>query len=210
MCKNMLIILILTLLFGNFGKASAQSLDDIRNANESTISLTADFTQTVTNAARKSSATSEGKIYLGEERELAMLYNEPSTEIFIINDDALYMCRGGRTGLYDTTKNKPMGELSQTILGCVRGTLTELADATSSDLSFKRVGNGIEVVLKSKVKRSKWYSEITLMYDKKSLRLRRMLMREYNGNTTLYEISNHNTTEAIPSSVFDIEKHQKR
>ncbi len=179
-------------------------LQDIQNANSSIKSLESHFVQTQTLAAKKKTVTTEGTLYLQDSDKMAMHYNAPSTDLLVINGNDFYMSRGGRKKLYNTAKNAMMERLQATLLHCLHGQPTPLAQKNESELSIATTKEAYIVTLTAKKKQSRGYAKIVLTYDIKTKLLSSMQMDEFNGNSTTYTMSNIKTNTSLDSAVFNV------
>lgn len=181
-------------------------LQDIKTANASNPNIEAHFAQTKHNTINGKKTLSEGTLYIANSDKMAMHYNEPSTDLLVINGTQFYMKQGKRSKLYNTTKNKAMASLSNTLLSCVRGDIENLAADNDATISTQKTANGYEVTLTSNKKQSRGYAKIILVYDLNTRILVRMQMDEYNGMSNIYEMSNIKKGGSIASSYFEIPK----
>ena len=135
---------------------------------------------------------------------MAQHYKAPCPDVLIINADDFYMVRGKKTNKFNTAKNKPMRSLRNTLLYCLHGKPAVLAAENGAAITAEKTAKGYEVVLVSAKKTPRGYAKIVLLYDLKSKLLRSMQMDEYNGNSTLYEMSGVKTNGNVDATVFDI------
>ncbi len=192
--------------FMTFAQESAM-LDKIEQANAAVSSIESHFVQTQTLLAKNETVKSEGTLYLSGTDKMAMHYAAPSTDLLIINGTNFFMNRGKQQNkLYNTAKNKTMRQLSNTLLYCVHGKVRQLAEENNSELTVAQEKTGYVVTLTAKKKQARGYSKIVLTYDPKALLLTRMQMDEFNGNSTLYEMSGTKANATINASVYDIPK----
>ena len=73
-----------------------------------------------------------------------------------------------------------------------------------AEITAGKKADGYEVVLISTKKTPRGYAKIVLTYDLKSKLLTKMQMDEYNGNSTLYEMSGLKTNDDIDEKFFSI------
>lgn len=181
-------------------------LSGIEKANATVKSLEAHFVQTKTLKAKKTSVKSEGTIYLQGADKMAMVYQKPSTDNLKINGSQFFMQRGKKKSLFNTTKNKMMRSLSNTLLYCVHGKVQTLAAENKAKLTTAQTADGITVTLKTEKKSARGYSKIVLVYHPTTKLLTRMQMDEFNGNSTLYQISGIKKNASVNAKVFEIKK----
>lgn len=179
-------------------------LTEIEKANAAYKSVTGAFTRTQVNAAKGTSEKVDGDLYIAGENQMAQHYKAPSADLLIIDGDVFYMIRGKKTNKFNTEKNKTMCSLRNTLLYCVHGKPAVLAAENGAEITVEKKSGGYEVVLVSTKKTPRGYAKIVLIYDLKSKLLTRMQMDEFNGNSTLYEMSGLKINGNIDSKVFDI------
>lgn len=179
-------------------------LTEIEKANAAYKSVTGSFTRTQVNAAKGTSEKVDGDLYIAGENQMAQHYKAPSADLLIIDGDVFYMIRGKKTNKFNTEKNKTMRSLRNTLLYCVHGKPAVLAAENGAEITVEKKSGGYEVVLVSTKKTPRGYAKIVLTYDLKSKLLTRMQMDEFNGNSTLYEMSGLKINGNIDSKVFDI------
>ena len=198
------ILLTLCLFMSTILSAQNNVLTDIEKANAAYKVITGDFVRTQTNVAKGTSVKADGTLYIAGEDQMAQHYKAPSTDLLIINGDDFYMIRGKKTNKFNTEKNKTMRSLRNTLLYCVHGKPATLAAENGAEITAEKKAKGYEVVLTSTKKTPRGYAKIVLTYDLKSKLLTKMQMDEYNGNSTLYEMSNLKTNDNVDSEVFKI------
>ena len=200
--------LLLTLCLFISTAISAQNniLTEIEKANAAYKTVEGTFTRTQTNAAKGKTETDKGILYLSGEDRMAQHYQAPSADVLIINGDVFYMVRGKKTNKFNTAKNKTMRGLRNTLLYCLHGKPGVLAAENGAAITAEKKANGYEVVLVSAKKTPRGYAKIVMMYDLKNKTLTSMQMDEYNGNSTLYEMSDVKINVDLDTMVFEIPK----
>jgi outer membrane lipoprotein-sorting protein len=96
-----------------------------------------------------------------------------------------------------------MRGLRNTLLYCIHGKPAILAAENSAEIITEKKKDGYEVVLTSTKKTPRGYAKIVLTYDLESKLLTKMQMDEYNGNSTLYEMSDMKINKRIDAKVFN-------
>lgn len=177
-------------------------LQKVESANAGMPNIEAHFVQTKHLVATDKQIVTEGTLYIADNDKMAMYYNEPSSDLLVINGEQFYMKQGKRARLYNTAKNKPMASLSNTLLSCVRGKVADLAQQNNADITAQKGSKGYEVTLVSREKKAKGYAQIDLVYDAKSLILVYMKMTEFNGISNTYEMSQIKTGATIDAAKF--------
>lgn len=189
--------------------AQDATLSKIKQQNEGYKTITGLFKQTITQTTGKVTEKN-GQIYFERTDKMSMHYEDPVTDLLVINGDQFYMARGKRKNLFNTEKNKRMAELSNTLLCSMMGNLEELAKENEAELNVKVEANHYVVILTAQKKQARGYKQIILSYDKKSSMLCQMQMDEWNGNSTLYVMSGHKANKQINEALFAIpEKKEK-
>ena len=198
------LLLTLSLFFSTVLCAQNNVLTEIEKANAAYQSVTGAFTRTQVNAAKGTSVKADGDLYIVGEDRMAQHYKAPSTDLLIINGDDFFMVRGKKTNKFNTEKNKTMRNLRNTLLYCVHGKPAVLAAENGAEISAEKKAKGYEVVLVSTKKTPRGYAKIVLTYDLKTKLLTKMQMDEYNGNSTLYEMSGLKVNGKVDDAVFEI------
>lgn len=200
--KRLLFILGLFVCIGLH--AQNDILSEIEKGNAAYNTIQGDFTQTKTLAAKGTKVQSEGLLYISGDHQMAQHYQAPSTDVLIINGNDFYMVRGKKKNKFNTAKNKTMRSLRNTLLYCVHGKPAALAAENGAEITAVQKSDGYEVTLVSTKKTARGYAKIVLLYDLKTKLLTRMQMNEYNGNSTLYQMSGLRTNQPIDASVYVI------
>ncbi len=200
--KRLLFILGLFVCIGLH--AQNDILSEIEKGNAAYNTIQGDFTQTKTLVAKGTEVQSEGLIYVSGDEQMAQHYQAPSADVLIINGNDFYMVRGKKKNKFNTDKNKTMRGLRNTLLYCVHGKPTALAAENNAEITAVQKPDGYEVTLVSTKKMARGYAKIVLLYDLKTKLLTRMQMDEYNGNSTLYQMSGLRTNQPVDASVYVI------
>ena len=198
------LLLTLSLFFSTMLCAQNNILTEIEKANATYKSVTGVFTRTQVNAAKGISVKTVGDLYIVGEDRMAQHYKAPSADLLIINGADFFMVRGKKTNKFNTEKNKTMRNLRNTLLYCVHGKPAVLATENGAEISAEKNAKGYEVVLISTKKTPRGYAKIELTYDLKTKLLTKMQMDEYNGNSTLYEMSGLKVNGNVDDAVFEI------
>ena len=197
-----ILIFTLSLLVSVILNAQNHILVEIEEANAQYKTIEGMFVRTQINAAKGISVKSEGELYIADDAQMAQYYKAPSTDLLIINGHDFYMVRGKKKNKFNTEKNKTMLGLRNVLLYCVHGKPAVLATENGAEITAEKKEKGYEVVLTSAKKTPRGYAKIVLTYDLKSKLLTRMQMDEYNGNSTLYEMSDMKVNTSIDTNVF--------
>lgn len=182
--------------------AQENILDRIESANASVMTIEAHFDQTKTLPASGKNLKSEGTLYYNAKDRMALIYDVPESDMFIIDGAKMSMSRGGRKNVFDTSKNVLMGNLSSTLLNCITGRIRALAQANDADVTAEETKEGYLVTATARKKAARGYSSIVLLYDLETCVLSSMKMVEFSQISTLYELSSIKTGVKIDPSVY--------
>lgn len=180
-----------------------QLLLEIEEANNSLSGFQGHFTQVKSFLANNRKVNSEGSLYHSKGK-LAMIYSQPETDRFIINGERMYMVRGKKESRYDLNVNKPMKKLASTLLYSMQGQIRQLALENNANVTARKAGGFTVVTLTANEKSSKGYSLIELYYGSDHV-LHSMDMVEFNGNSTLYTMTDLQRNPIIDESVYLID-----
>lgn len=177
-------------------------LEEIKEANSQIRSISGEFEQRKKFVSGRK-INSSGQMYVSFPDRLAMHYDEPAGDKFIINGQSMYQKRNRKENSYDLSRNQLMNNLSNTLLWSFSGNVEELIKAYAADVSISdEVPGMIRISISSKAKSSKGYSFIELLYDKKDLHLRMMATVESNGAETIYILKSPVFDCSIPDDRF--------
>ena len=183
-------LLTLIVLFSQILTLSAQNSDQLleniekANANQKTCNLK--FSE-LREPAGKESKKLEGTITYDPNSGMVMKYTDPN-EHFVINGNTITMKREGMELFFDLTKNKPMRTLSNMLMSSFNGQLRSLATSNNASIEAKKLKDCTEVTLKALKKAVKGYSTIVLRYDAKTNQIIYMILEEFDGSKTTYEL----------------------
>lgn len=200
--KRILSLLCLLVCMGL--QAQNAILSEIEKGNAAYNTIQGDFTQIKTLAAKGTKVQSKGLLYISGDEQMAQHYQAPSSDVLIINGNDFYMIRGKKKNKFNTDKNKTMRGLRNTLLYCVHGKPAALAAENGAEITASQKADGYEVTLVSTKKTARGYAKIVLFYELKTKLLVQMQMDEYNGNSTLYQMSNLRTNRPIDATVYTI------
>ena len=184
------VLLTLIVVIGQFLSLSAQSsdqlLDRIEQANANLKTRSLKFTE-LREPAGKETKQFDGKLTYDPNSGIVMNYTDPG-EHFIINGNTMTMKREGTELFFDLTKNKPMKTLSNMLMASFNGQLRNLATENKASIEAKVLKDCTEVTMQALKKAVKGYAKIVLKYDAKSSQIIYMMLEEFDGTKTTYEI----------------------
>ena len=183
-------------------QAQDAALAHIAEVNAKAGDIEARFEQKKVIGASGRVVKSSGTLYFSDKSFLAMVYDDPSGDLLIINGNSLKMIRGGKTAIYDTSKNTRMRSLKTILLNCIGGTPAVAAKETDTTFRLTEINDGYVVTLEAAEGQTMGYSLITLAYRRSDGMLVQMKMTEATGITTTYVISDITTGASVDSSVY--------
>lgn len=183
-------LLTLIVLLGQFltlnAQTSDQLLENIEKANANLKTRSMNFSE-LREPAGKDSKQLSGTITYDPNSGMVMNYTDPK-EHFVINGNTMTMKREGMELFFDLTKNKPMRTLSNMLMSSFNGQLRSLASSNNASIEAKKAKDYTEVTMKALKKAVKGYSTIVLRYDAKSNQIIYMMLEEFDGTKTTYEL----------------------
>lgn len=179
-------------------------LAQIEKANANVKTLVSPFTQTKVVAATGTKKNLAGTLYYSAPDKVAQHYTQPASDLFLINGNQLCMARNGKKLHFDTGKNATMCALRNTLIYCIQGRTRTLAAENSADITVSSDAKHYIVTLTSKKKLPHGYKTIVLHYTKSDATLHIMQMDEFNGNSTIYTMTNYAIDQPVDATVFAI------
>lgn len=183
-------LLTLIVLLGQLLTLNAQTSDQLlerieqANANQKTCKMS--FTE-LREPAGKDSKKLNGTITYDPNTGMVMNYTDPG-EHFVINGNNMTMKREGMELFFDLTKNKPMKTLSNMLMSSFNGKLRNLATENKASIAAKSLKDCTEVTMQALKKQVKGYAKIVLKYDTKTSQIIYMMLEEFDGSKTTYEL----------------------
>ena len=196
--------MIMLLTFGVNLSAQDAILKKIESAGAAFTTIEASFTQTRTIKASGNTTVSKGDLYFNAPGQLAMLYSQPSGECLIINGNTLHMNRSGRAMTYDATKVATMMGLRNTLMDCIQGKTSKVASENDASMTVADTKDGYLVTIKANNASPRGYSSISLLYRKSDCVVTKMILDEFSGIRTVYDMAGIKLKGAIDQSKFKI------
>lgn len=109
-------------------------------------------------------------------------------EAFSIVGNKMTIKRGGKSQVFDLTKNMMMKNLSRALTLAFQGRLLELSKEQKSNIVASRDGNDYVVILSATQKAARGYNRITVHYNARTCLIKSMKMDEFTGLSTSYSI----------------------
>lgn len=188
---------------------TASTVEKIEKLNSGLTTVEGQFTMTKTLAANGKKSTGEGKIYFESPDKMALIYSTPASDHLVINGNKLYLAKGDKKNIFDTTKNATMRSLSKTLINCTVGKIQSIADDNDAEVSVKEGATTYDILIKARKKAARGYSEIALSYRKSDGLLCTMSLTEFNGNKTDYTFTGAKTGVKVAPNVFIVATERK-
>ena len=178
-------------------------LSQISKVSVNTNSLECHFIQKKNISVLSETMTSEGVMYFKKENSLRWQYNKPYRYLFILSGGKVLIKNESRTDKFDTNSNKMFKEISELMIGGVRGNML-VADKKFSSQYF--VGNStvlVKLIPKSKDLK-KMMSGINLTFGKTDWLVKSIEMQEQGGDNTIITFTEKNVNKKISDDLFRI------
>lgn len=181
--------LIFTAIFSADCKAQDSSvlLDKIESANSKAGIRKGNFTEERRRKAQEPRKLA-GELVFDPAGTLSMTYSTPQGDFFNIIDGFIMMKDGGVEHKFDLTKNKPMKSLADLLISSFSGRLQSFASQNACIINAEKTGTSVCVTLSATKKAVKGYSKVIVDYDPKTYLLISMVMEEFDGSVTVYNM----------------------
>lgn len=202
-----IIAVIATVLIAAGVSLSAQNnaiLQKIEKAGAAFTTIEATFTQTRTIKASGNTTVSKGNLSVNAPSQLAMMYSQPAGEMLIINGDMIHMNRGGKATTYDSAKISSMKTLRNTLMDCITGKTSKVAADNDASMTVSDTKDGYLVTIKANNASPRGYSSISLLYRKSDCVVTKMILDEFSGIRTVYDMAGIKLGTKVDSSKFNI------
>lgn len=179
-------------------------LQKIEKAGAAFTTIEATFTQTRTIKASGNKTVSKGNLSVNAPSQLAMMYSQPAGEMLIINGDMIHMNRGGKATTYDSAKISSMKTLRNTLMDCITGKTSKVAADNDASMTVSDTKDGYLVTIKANNASPRGYSSISLLYRKSDCVVTKMILDEFSGIRTVYDMAGIKLGTKVDSSKFNI------
>lgn len=178
-------------------------LSQITTTASKTNTLECHFVQKKNISVLSETVTSSGILYFKKENNLRWQYNKPYSYLFILSGGKVLIKTGNRTDKFDTNSNKMFKEISEIMIGGVRGNL--LVNNKKFTAQFL-VGNATVVI--KLIPRNKdlkqLMSAINLTFSKADWLVQSIEMKEQGGDNTIITFTEKNVNKKISDDLFRI------
>ncbi|MBP7076660.1 MAG: outer membrane lipoprotein carrier protein LolA [Bacteroidales bacterium] len=175
----------------------------MQSAAASTNTMECKFSQKKTISVLSETVVSEGIMYFKKENKLRWQYEKPYSYIFILNEGKVYIKNDGRTTSFDTNSNKIFREISEIMIGGVRGSL--LLDNKKFSTQYYMGSNKVAIKLipqNSELKNL--ISAINLTVSSTDWLVQSIELVEKGGDVTIITFTEKNVNKSIADTLFSL------
>lgn len=198
------------LFFSLYGMLYAQEYKTVSNpleiqnkiisVNKNIETQSASFTQEKHMSILNKPFISSGVFYLKNPNKVRWEYKEPFSYLVVLVDNKVIIKDGDDLQNYDMSKNAIFKEINSTMSGLVNGKMLEDRNFSSQILENN---DTYKVVLNPKNENIRGFvDEINIIFDKKSLETKQVVMKEKSGDKTIINFSNTKINQAISDKLF--------
>jgi outer membrane lipoprotein-sorting protein len=208
-------LLIIIFTFGLAFFASAQNLKPVNDTrkneiiagisqtSKTTYSLECKFIQKKNLSVLSETVVSEGVMYFKKDNNLRWQYNKPYSYLFILSNGKVMIKNEARVDQFDTKSNKMFKEISEIMIGGVKGDL--LLDNPNFTAQYFENVNSVIIKLAPKGKEMKQlFSSINLIFNKNNWLVNSLEMIEEGGDNTVITFTEKNVNKTISDDIFRI------
>ena len=152
----------------------------------------------------------EGTIYYAGPTSLALRYSTPEGEAFVIDNDEIYVAKGGKERFFNAQKNAPMRTLSKTLMNCIEGNIDAVAADNDADIITSDGSKTRKVTVKARKRSARGYEVIELRYRKSDGMVEYIKLVEFNGNVNEYIVGISKKNVNLPADAFGIPEKKKK
>lgn len=152
----------------------------------------------------------EGTIYYAGPTSLALRYSTPEGEAFVIDNDEIYVAKGGKERFFNAQKNAPMRTLSRTLMNCIEGDIDAVAADNDADIITSDGSKTRKVTVKARKRSARGYEVIELRYRKSDGMVEYIKLVEFNGNVNEYIVGISKKNVNLPADAFEIPEKKER
>lgn len=165
-------------------------------------SIQSDFIQEKHLSVLSQPIISKGLFNYKKENKLRWEYNTPFTYLVILNNGKILMKDENKESKFDMGSSKMFQEINNLIVNSVQGKISESRDFNVEYYQDPDYYLVVMEPLSGEVK--EFFSSIYIYFEKKSLSVGKIDMKEASGDHTLIRFSNHRYNQAIPDEKFSI------
>lgn len=165
-------------------------------------SIQSDFIQEKHLSVLSQPITSKGNFTYKKENKLRWEYTTPFTYLVILNNGKILMKDENKESKFDMGSSKMFQEINNLIVNSVQGKISESKDFNVTYFQDPDYYLVVMEPLSGEVK--EFFSAIYIYFEKKSLSVGKIDMKEASGDNTLIKFLNHRYNAAIPDEKFSI------
>lgn len=146
--------------------------------------------------------TSEGKFWFRKTNYLRWEYTEPFSYLILLNQSRFTIKDEDKKNEFDLNENPAFKKVIELISGAVQGSLLK-----ENDFEVEAWENSSSYLVKLRPAEKKMkgiLSRIEMVFDKKDLRISKVIMRENQQDYTVIQFIDRKINEAIPDSIFHL------
>lgn len=178
-------------------------LSQISQTAAKTTSLQCAFVQKKNISVLSETVTSSGMLYFKKESNLRWQYNKPYSYLFILSGGKVLIKNNNKIEKFDTNSNKLFKEISETMMGGVRGDV--LINNKKFNAQFLVGSSTVVVKLLPRNKDLKeLMSAIHLTFSKSDWMVQSIEMKEKGGDNTIITFTEKNVNKKISDDLFRI------
>lgn len=202
--KHTIAFLLALLAFATLHASNDATLAKIASGNQKVNSLIINFSQTKV-LANKQSQSLNGVLYYTNEGKMAMNYEKPAGDRFVISGNKVMHIKSGKRKTFDMAKTASVKSLANSLLWALSGQVQKVADANNADIAVEESSDNYTVTLTARKRQVKGYAKLVLIYSKKNGLLQSLSMEEFNHVVNTYSMQSVKSNTAIADqSVFAI------
>ena len=161
-------------------------LAKIENSNAKGVSIEHKFTEVRSWADNSRKAVTLDGNLVWKDGNLRMEYS--NGDKFSIEGTKMTILRGGKSQVFDLTKNMMMRNLSNALTLAFHGRMAELSKDQKARILATKEGGDFIVTLSATQKAARGYNRIEVRYNAKNCMIKAMRMDEFSGLSTSYSI----------------------
>jgi outer membrane lipoprotein-sorting protein len=189
-----------------FAETEAEILTKIAQNGAKINTIESQFTQRKHAKALKNDITANGRFYYQKSDKVCMRYSRPQGDLLLMNGDDFVMIVGGKRNATNAQSNPMVKQMRTLLTACVVGDFERLKTGRNTKISVVEGENNYVLTVVFDGSAKKYFANVVLTFDKKSLALQILLMNEANGNFTEYRFEKPVFNQTIEAKIFDIQQ----
>lgn len=162
--------------------------------------LQANFVQTKKMEMITGETVSKGQLFYKNPGKLKWKYTEPQDYVILFLEGELHINNAGDKSIRNTDSNKLFSKIANLIMGSVNGKL--LQDQENFNIVYLQENENILALITPKDENlQQMFSEIQMLFNSENL-VKKVILMEESGDSTIIEFSEIQLNKEIPTSVF--------